>query len=83
MARVAELEARVEAALAALEHRLTTPAPSPQSSAEDGDARLEELQAENAQLQAGMAELRQQRDTEIAELEDLIQQLKPLIEEVA
>jgi hypothetical protein len=45
-------------------------------------ARVAELEAENAALADELERLRAKRDKDVAALDDLIAQLKPLIEEV-
>ncbi len=45
-------------------------------------ARIAELEARNAELAEELEQLRVKRDKDVAALDDLIAQLKPLIEEV-
>ncbi|MEM6466177.1 MAG: hypothetical protein AAF679_06695 [Pseudomonadota bacterium] len=69
MAKIAELEARLDAALAKIRQ-------APSGPASDGD-----LAAQNAELSASLDKLRAERSRDVAELDDLLAKLKPLIEE--
>ncbi len=77
MTEVAELEARIGAALAAIKTHASAAAP-----ATDDDAALKALKAENAELRAALEALQQQRDKDVSDLDALLERLKPLVEEV-
>jgi len=76
-AKIAEALERLRAAIAA---RAGAAAPSPDDAALM--ARVAELEAENARLADELEKLRAKRDKDVAALDELIAQLKPLIEEV-
>jgi hypothetical protein len=76
MHEVKQLEARLGAALDALERKLAAAA----KPADDGPD-LAELQAENARLQQELADLTEERERDLAQLDQLIAQLRPLVEE--
>lgn len=76
-ARIATAVARLRAALDARDSAAT---PGPDVAALE--ARIRELQGENAELRDELERLRVKRDRDVAALDELIAQLKPLIEEV-
>ena len=76
MTEVAELEARIGAALAAIKTHASAAAPA------TDDAALKALKAENAELRAALEALQQQRDKDVSDLDALLERLKPLVEEV-
>jgi len=76
MDEVKELEARLAAALDALERKLSEAA-KPTGDGPD----LADLQAENERLQQELADLNDERERDLAQLDQLIAQLKPLVEE--
>ncbi len=73
---VKELEARLTAALDVLERKL---AETGENSGGDGD--VDALRAENERLQQELADLTEERERDLAQLDQLIAQLKPLVEE--
>lgn len=89
MSEIKELEARFEAAVAhlasAIEAKNGGDAAGSRADAslEAARARLTELEEENAQMAEDLTALKKQREQDLAELDQLIEQLKPLIEEVA
>ena len=76
MDEVKELEARLTAALDALERKLAETG-EPAGDGPDPTA----LQAENERLQQELADLTEERERDLAQLDQLIAQLKPLVEE--
>ena len=78
------LDARIAAALARLREaldardRAARPAPETEALLE----RIRALEAANAELEEELERLRAKRDKDVAALDELIAQLKPLIEEV-
>ncbi len=73
-----DLAERLHAALARIE--------AVARAADPGDANMAEfnkLRAENETLQKNLEAFRQQRDSDVAQLDTLISQLKPLVEEVS
>ncbi|MEO1550141.1 MAG: hypothetical protein AAFR93_06870 [Pseudomonadota bacterium] len=68
MAKIAELEARLDAALAKIRQ-------APKAGASDP--------SETQALQAALDGLRAERDRDVAELDALLAKLKPLIEEAS
>jgi SMC interacting uncharacterized protein involved in chromosome segregation len=76
MDEVKELEARLSAALDALERKLAEAA-QPAGDGPDLDA----LRDENERLQQELADLNDERERDLAQLDQLIAQLKPLVEE--
>lgn len=83
MSQIKELDQAVTTALArlrsSLDARETALAASGQP---DLQARIAALEAKNADLQDELERLREKRDKDVAALDELIAQLKPLIEEV-
>lgn len=79
MSDLKSLEARLEAAFEHLEARLA--APAPQAAGEPGD--LARLQAENSALSEQVSVLTRKRDEDLAQLDTLLAQLRPLIEEAS
>ena len=85
MTQITELDARIAAAIerlrAALDARDAAAAPGPGRRRRSRRA-SPALEAENAALADELDRLRAKRDKDVAALDDLIAQLKPLIEEV-
>ncbi|HMQ94850.1 MAG TPA: hypothetical protein PKA33_21025 [Amaricoccus sp.] len=83
MSQISELENRFTVALnrlrAGIEDR-----PKPAAAPADASLarRVEELEKERVALNAELERLREKRDRDVAHLDELIAQLKPLIEEV-
>jgi uncharacterized membrane protein YgcG len=75
--RIALALERLRAAIAAREASLA-PAPAEAPLVE----RLRTLEREKSRLESELEQLRQKRDKDVAALDELIAQLKPLIEEV-
>jgi predicted nucleic acid-binding Zn-ribbon protein len=75
--RVSAALGRLKAAIAAREAAFR---PDPELAALQ--SRIQALEAENAELHDELERLRQKRDKDVAALDELIAQLKPLIEEV-
>ena len=84
MAQSGGIEERIAAAVgrlrAALNARDAAAAPDPDLEALH--ARIRELEQDKAALQDELERLRVKRDKDVAALDELIAQLKPLIEEV-
>jgi hypothetical protein len=84
MTETNDLDARIAAAIGrirvALDARDAALAPDPDTAAFSG--RIAALEAENAELAEELERLRAKRDKDVAALDELIAQLKPLIEEV-
>jgi chromosome segregation ATPase len=84
MNETTSLDARIAAAVgrlrAALDARDAAAAPDPDVEALRG--RIRALEAEKAELKDELERLRVKRDKDVAALDELIAQLKPLIEEV-
>jgi hypothetical protein len=84
MSQISELEVQLSEALDRLRSALAArqaaarPAPDQQALRD----RIAALEAEKAELAAELEQLRVKRDKDVAALDDLIAQLKPLIEEV-
>ena len=74
---IAEALGRLRAALAAREARAAAEAEGP-----DPRERITVLESEKADLTDELARLQAKRDKDVAALDDLIAQLKPLIQEV-
>lgn len=83
MSQISQIEARMDAALEAVRKRLGSGGGSAPAMTDDAlAARVAALEAENAALLDEMERLREKRDKDVAALDELISQLKPLIEEV-
>ena len=84
MSQITQLEAQLAEALdrlrSALAMREVAAAPRPDERALHD--RIDALEAEKADLADELERLRVKRDKDVAALDDLIAQLKPLIEEV-
>lgn len=84
MSQITEIEDRVTGAIAALRKalsdRIAATESEPDAAALNG--RIAELEAEKAAMCEEMERLRGKRDKDVAALDELIAQLKPLIEEV-
>lgn len=78
MTDLKSLEARLDAALTALE-KAAAPRAAPDSGAPA--ARIAELEAENRALEERLAAVTDEREKDLAQLDALIAQLRPLIEE--
>ncbi len=76
MNEVNELEARLAAALDTLE-RKQSEAAKPAGGGPD----LAALEAENERLQQELADLTEERERDLAQVDQLIAQLRPLVEE--
>ena len=83
MTQISQLDAQAEAAIGRLRTALDTrAAAAPAPDAADLEARIAALEAANADLGEELERLRTKRDKDVAALDELIAQLKPLIEEV-
>ena len=84
MSQITQLEAQLAEALeglrTALAARAAAAAPQPEETALR--ERIAALESEKAELADELERLRVKRDKDVAALDDLIAQLKPLIEEV-
>ena len=84
MSQITELEAQLAEAFehlrSALAAREAAAAPRPDEQALRD--RIDQLEGQNAELADELERLRVKRDKDVAALDDLIAQLKPLIEEV-
>ena len=74
MTELKTLEARLDAALSALEKAAA-------SGDGGGASRIAALEAENRALEDQLAALTEEREKDLAQLDQLIAQLRPLIEE--
>lgn len=81
MSELSALEARLEAALAAIQEALVS-SPAAVTDGDANDGQIAALQAENARLGEKLDALRSKRQQDIADLDALLKQLEPLIEEV-
>jgi hypothetical protein len=85
MSQIIELESRLAASLDRLRAANSRRTATGAAGAGGGDAlatRLAELEREKAALVGELARLKAKRDQDVASLDELIAQLKPLIEEV-
>ena len=83
MSQISQLEAQLSEALDRLRAALAARgAAAPQPSEQALLDRIGRLEGEKAELAAELEQLRVKRDKDVAALDDLIAQLKPLIEEV-
>jgi hypothetical protein len=83
MSQISQLEAQLSEALDRLRAALAARgAAAPQPSEQALLDRIARLEGEKAELAAELEQLRVKRDKDVAALDDLIAQLKPLIEEV-
>lgn len=83
MSQITVLEGEIMAALGRLRSSLDAREAAVVASGQpDLQARIAALEAENADLQEELERLREKRDKDVAALDELIAQLKPLIEEV-
>lgn len=85
MSEISQLDEQIAAALARLRSSLADrQAASSAAITEQPDlqARIGALESENAGLRDELERLSEKRDKDVAALDDLIAQLKPLIEEV-
>lgn len=83
MSQISQIEVQIATALDRLRVAMVRSGTS--NEARDGgggDARLAQLEADKAGLLEELDSLRSKRDKDVAALDDLIAQLKPLIEEV-
>lgn len=84
MTETSSIDARIASAIgrirAALDARAAARAPTPDNAA--AAERIKALEAANAELVEELERLRIKRDKDVAALDELIAQLKPLIEEV-
>jgi DNA repair exonuclease SbcCD ATPase subunit len=84
MTQISEIEARLSSALEGLRGTLAgreAAVPPPAADA-DLQERAQALEEENAALKSELERLREKRDKDVAALDELIVQLKPLIKEV-
>ena len=81
MDEVEALQARLDSALSALESGLRALAESAAGSDPAEDPRVAELAAENTALKDRLDHLTEEREKDLAQLDTLIQRLRPLIEE--
>ena len=84
MSQITEIEDRMAEALAALRKALSDRDDAAGVKPDGGalNARIAELEAEKNAMRDDMERLRMKRDKDVAALDELIAQLKPLIEEV-
>ncbi len=84
MSQITQLQAQLAEALDGLRSALAARAASlePQPGESELRERVAALEAEKAELADELERLRVKRDKDVAALDDLIAQLKPLIEEV-
>jgi hypothetical protein len=84
MNQIDEIETQIAAALDRLRAAVMSPRPAAGTSGgPDGlRNRVSALEGENATLNDALERLRTKRDKDVAALDELIAQLKPLIEEV-
>ena len=84
MSQITDLEAQLAEAFDRLRNTLAAKAAAarPQPGERVLEERIAALEAEKAELADELERLRVKRDTDVAALDDLIAQLKPLIEEV-
>lgn len=83
MSQISQLEAQLSEALDRLRAALAARgAAAPQPNEQALLDRIARLEGEKAELAAELEQLRVKRDKDVAALDDLIAQLKPLIEEV-
>jgi uncharacterized coiled-coil DUF342 family protein len=85
MTEISHLETRLSEALERLRGAIAARAAAERAPAEDTGTlheRIAELEEENRELHAELAHLRAKREKDVAALDELITQLKPLIEEV-
>ena len=84
MSELSSLERRIDAALERIQNALAT-----QNGGDGGDDlnaardRIAALEAENRQLSAQLTELNAARSQDLAQLDQLIGQLRPLVEEAS
>ena len=84
MTQTDQLDARIANAIERLRGVLDArdAAALPDPATDELKARIATLEAENAALEEELERLRAKRDKDVAALDELIAQLKPLIEEV-
>jgi uncharacterized coiled-coil DUF342 family protein len=83
MSQISQLENRFTVALNRLRASIEArPAPAAKPADETLAKRVEELEKERVALNGELERLREKRDRDVAHLDELIAQLKPLIEEV-
>lgn len=84
MSQISQLDAKISKALERLKATLVVRDEKRDLKPKDGElrGRIAQLEAENASLVDEVERLRDKRDKDVAALDDLIAQLKPLIEEV-
>jgi uncharacterized coiled-coil DUF342 family protein len=84
MSHITELESQLAEALDRLRSAVAsrTAAAAPRPGEQELHDRIAALEAEKAELADELEQLRAKRDKDVAALDDLIAQLKPLIEEV-
>ena len=80
MSELSTLEARLEAALVQLATAIRS-RPVSGADASDGMERINKLEAENTDLSTSLQKLQKQRQRDVADLDALLEQLKPLVEE--
>ncbi|WP_146186135.1 hypothetical protein [Pontivivens insulae] len=77
MSKTEELEARISAAMA----RIRTAAETPPPAAEADPVALRRLERVNVALRAQLKDMERKREADIAQLDGLISELRPLVEE--
>ena len=82
MSQTRQLEAEIAAALDRLQRAIGKGSVPETGSADGLQARVAELEKDKAALSRELENLKAKRDKDVAALDDLIAQLKPLIEEV-
>lgn len=84
MSQITKIEDRMTGAMAALRKALSDRDVATDVRPDGGalNARIAELEAEKSAMGEEMERLRSKRDKDVAALDELIAQLKPLIEEV-
>ncbi|MFO1208795.1 MAG: hypothetical protein U1E40_06175 [Amaricoccus sp.] len=84
MSQITQLEAQLSEALEGLRNALAARAAAAAAQPEESALRerIATLESEKAELARELEQLRVKRDKDVAALDDLIAQLKPLIEEV-
>ena len=84
MTKTSSIDARIASAIARIRAALDARDAARGADADGAGtaARIEALEAENAELVEEFERLRAKRDKDVAALDELIAQLKPLIEEV-
>jgi uncharacterized coiled-coil DUF342 family protein len=84
MTRISQFDAQVSEALERLRSAIAAREAARSNNADEAELReqVRTLQEDNARLSREFEQLRAKRDKDVAALDELIAQLKPLIEEV-